>query len=63
MQSLTAEVSLFHGRITCEQISIGMLYERICCSFYQYLPMIKSHPTAFAKLTTSSLPAMSYVVT
>ena len=36
--------------------------KRICCSFYQYLPMIKSSPSRYPNLTTSLLYTMVYIV-
>ena len=35
---------------------------RMCCILYQNIPMIKSHPTAFGKLSTSLLNVMGCMV-
>ena len=36
--------------------------QRMCCIFYRYMPMIKSHPTAFGKLCTSLLNVIGCMV-
>ncbi len=39
---------------------IQCIHQRMCCSFYQYLPMIKSGPSGYPNLTTSLLYVVVY---
>ncbi len=66
-QTKIAKVAHFHylkRTLLCAKTSSKTVITiRMCCSFYQYLPMIKSGPTGYHNLPTSLLPAMVHVVT
>ena len=50
------EIDTVHVETVLAGFCLGsgmFVWERMCCSFYQYLPIIKSGPTGYHNLTTS----------